>query len=111
MDFLKKHKERVLGVALAAAFIALSPTGVLAATGAESTVKQILEKFIDVIVLIFQAIGVLLGVYSLGSLIMSRRNEDTEGMIRSGSTLVVAVLLVGIRPIINWLNLTSYIGK
>ena len=73
---------------------ALSTASAFAANAAASEVQGILKKFTSVIYLVFQGIGFILGVYSVGTLIMAFKNDDPDSKIRSGTTLIISVVLL-----------------
>ena len=73
------------------------------------TISGILGGFIDIIGTIFVALGIILGAYSVGQLVLAFKNEDSDSKSRAGTMLVVAIVLVAIRPIINSLNLLQYL--
>ena len=73
------------------------------------TISGILGGFIDFIGTIFIALGIILGAYSVGQLVLAFKNEDSDSKSRAGTMLVVAIVLVAIKPIINSLNLLQYL--
>lgn len=81
------------------------------AASAEGKIKEVLTKIIKIIGLIFQAVGVVLSVYSIGALILAFKNEDADSKSRASTMLVVGVVLIAVPLIINELNLIDYIGS
>lgn len=78
---------------------------------AQANVKDILGNMISVIELAFQAVGVVLLVYSIAQLVLAFKNEDADSKTRASTLLVVAVILVALPTIINNLHLLDYIGN
>ena len=79
------------------------------ASSAASDVKDILNQMIGYITLAFQAVGVILCVYSVGQLILAFKNEDADSKSRASTMLVVGVILVAIKPLINGLEIVNRI--
>lgn len=79
------------------------------ASSATSTITSILEDMIDIIGMIFVAVGIILAIYSVGTLIMAFKNDDPDSKQRASTMLVVAVVLIGFPALIDQLNLTSYL--
>mgnify|MGYP007016529449 FL=1 len=75
-----------------------------------SNIKSILDKMIDVVGTIFSAVGIILGVYSVGSLIMAFKNEDADSKSRASTMLIVSIVLIAFPQIVKSLNLTSYLS-
>ena len=73
-------------------------------------IRAIMQTMIDIVGMIFQAVGVILTVYAIGTLVMAFKNEDPDAKSRAGTMLVVGVVLMILPAIIKGLNLTSYIG-
>ncbi len=80
-----------------------------AVTG-EDKVKSVLESMIDIIGLVFQAVGVVLSVYSVGQLVLAFKNEDADSKSRASTMLVVGVVLIALPAIISGLGLLDMIG-
>lgn len=74
------------------------------------TVKEVLNKMIEIVCLVFQAVGVVLSIYSVGQLVLAFKNEDADSKSRASTMLVVGVILIAIPSIINGLNLVDMIG-
>ena len=108
----RMKKQRVL--ALSAAIV----LGVIAvmlicnpvwASSASGTISSILQDMIDIIGMVFTAVGIILAIYSVGTLILAFKNDDPDSKQRASTMLVVAVVLIGFPAIIDQLNLTSYL--
>ena len=108
----RMKKQRVL--ALSAAIV----LGVIAvmlicnpvwASSASGTISSILQDMIDIIGMVFTAVGIILAIYSVGTLILAFKNDDPDSKQRASTMLVVAVVLIGFPAIIYQLNLTSYL--
>lgn len=78
-------------------------------TGADATVRDIIGNFVGIICMIFQAVGVILGVYSVGQLVMAFKNEDADSKTRAGTMLVVAIVLIALPTIVQGLKLIDKI--
>lgn len=70
---------------------------------------SVITDMINIIVKVFRYIGVVLAVYSVGQLIMAFKNEDADSKSRATTLLVVACVLIGLKSIIDGLNLTQYL--
>ena len=75
------------------------------------TIKDVMNKMVDVVETIFKAVGAILGVYSVGQLILAFKNEDADSKSRASTMLVVAIALIAMPGIIDSLKLTDYITK
>ena len=73
------------------------------------TVKEIMDKMIKIIGMVFVAAGVVLAAYSVGQLAMALKNEDADSKSRASTQLVVSVVLIALPSIIEGLDLLSYI--
>ena len=92
------------------AFVAtVCPT--FAAVEGAAQIKEIIDKMVSIIGLIFRCVGVILAVYSVGQLILAFKNEDADSKSRASTMLVVAIVLIALPSIINGLNLTSVITQ
>lgn len=76
---------------------------------ATSSLTTIINNMINVVCLIFTAIGVLATVYAVGQLIFAFKNDDPDSKSRASQFLVVGVVLMVFPQIISQLNLTQYI--
>ena len=78
-------------------------------SGARKDVKGILAQMIGVIELVFQAVGIVLLVYSIAQLVLAFKNEDADSKTRASTMLVVAVILIAIPQIIKGFDILSYL--
>ena len=62
---------------------------------------------IDIVGLVFSAVGVILAVYSVGQLVLAFKNEDADSKSRASTMLVVAIVLVAFPSIVKGLNLVD----
>lgn len=103
----RKNKVITLSIfALMTFFIVSSILGMPLADGTK-TIKDVLEKMINVVNLVFQAVGVLLSVYSVGQLVLAFKNEDADSKSRASTMLVVGVALIAIPEILKSLDLLN----
>ena len=86
----------------------LCPTFAVEGAG---TVKEILDKMIKIIGMVFVAAGILLAAYSVGQLAMALKNEDADSKTRASTQLVVSIVLIALPSIIDGLDLLSYITE
>lgn len=97
-----KEKMRKVGyavgtaVATAAPFVAYS---FAAAGGGGTPATTILSKFLGYVVDMFICVGILLGVWSIAQLALSFKNEDADSKSRAMMMLVVAIILMAIKPL------------
>ena len=75
------------------------------------TIKDVMNSMVEVVETIFKAVGAILGVYSVGQLILAFKNEDADSKSRASTMLVVAIALIAMPGIIDSLKLTDYITK
>ena len=78
-------------------------------SGARKDVKGILAQMSGVIELVFQAVGIVLLVYSIAQLVLAFKNEDADSKTRASTMLVVAVILIAIPQIIKGFDILSYL--
>ena len=74
-----------------------------------STIRDLIEKMARIIGTIFQAVGVVLTVYSVGQLILAFKNEDADSKSRASTMMVVGVVLIANPGIIETLGLVDMI--
>lgn len=72
-------------------------------------IRSVLKDMISVIGVIFQAVGVVLSVYSVGQLILAFKNEDADSKSRASTTLVVGIALIAMPAIVDALNLVEMV--
>lgn len=74
-----------------------------------STIRDLIEKMVSIIGTIFQAVGAVLTVYSVGQLILAFKNEDADSKSRASTMMVVGVVLIAIPGVIEALGLVDMI--
>ena len=72
---------------------------------------DVITEMISIICRVFRYVGVVLGVYSIGQLVMAFKNEDADSKSRATTMLVVAGVLVGIKTLVDQTKLTEYLTK
>lgn len=107
----KKHL--VMGVALLCVMaLMVTITPAFAKPTVPGNLKEVVESFVFYIGLIFQVVGVLLGVYAAGQMIMAFKDDNPDAKTRASTLLVVAFILIVMPGIIDGLGLVNYItGK
>lgn len=78
---------------------------------AATLIQNIMGQMIDIVGLIFQAVGVILSVYSVGQLVMAFKNEDADSKSRASTMLVVGICLIAIPALVKNLGLVNMIGS
>lgn len=76
---------------------------------ANDATATVVEKIIDIVLKIFRYIGVLLAVWAVGQLVLAFKNEDADSKSRAMMMLVVGAALIGIKALVDGLQLTSYL--
>lgn len=74
-----------------------------------STIRDLIEKMVSIIGTIFQAVGAVLTVYSVGQLIFAFKNEDADSKSRASTMMVVGVVLIALPGVIETLGLVDMI--
>lgn len=74
-----------------------------------STIRDLIEKMVSIIGTIFQAVGAVLTVYSVGQLILAFKNEDADSKSRASTMMVVGVVLIALPGVIEALGLVDMI--
>ena len=74
-----------------------------------STIRDLIEKMVSIIGTIFQAVGAVLTVYSVGQLILAFKNEDADSKSRASTMMVVGVVLIALPGVIETLGLVDMI--
>lgn len=109
----KMSTEQKRGIMIAAVMITLlmivCVMNVSLANNYVSTIKSLINNMVGIIGTIFQAVGVVLAVYSVGQLILAFKNEDADSKSRASTMMVVGVVLIALPGILKALNLTSMI--
>lgn len=111
----RKKLERIFGIVLFWGLIIVSTVcstcDIAWANGNVSgSIADILGDFVSIITTIFQAVGVILGVYSAGQLIMAFKNDDADSKSRAGTMLVTAISLIAFPVVVGKLNLVGRLG-
>lgn len=73
------------------------------------TISEILGNMISIVGTIFTAVGIILGVYSIGQLVLAFKNEDADSKSRASTLLVVAIILIAFPTIVEGLDLVKYL--
>ena len=81
-----------------------------AVADSKGTVQDLVTQMIKIIGMIFTAVGVILAVYAVGTLILAFKNEDADSKSRASTLLVVSVVLIAFPSIVNGLDLVKKIG-
>ena len=76
---------------------------------AAGNVAEILTDMIDIIGMIFTAVGIILAIYSVGTLVLAFKNDDPDSKTRASTVLVVSIVLIAFPQIIDKLNLVQYL--
>ena len=74
-----------------------------------STIRDLIEKMVSIIGTIFQAVGAVLTVYSVGQLILAFKNEDADSKSSASTMMVVGVVLIALPGVIETLGLVDMI--
>lgn len=112
----RKKLKRIFGVVLFWGLIIVSTVystcDIAWANGDVSgSIADILGDFVSIISTIFQAVGVILGVYSAGQLIMAfKNNDDADSKSRAGTMLVTAIALIAFPVVVDKLDLVGRLG-
>lgn len=108
-----KNKQTVIQMAVMGAIMCLllvsTMTPIYAA--AEDVVMTATEKVITVIERIFQVMGGILLVYSIGQLILAFKNEDGDSKSRASAMLVVSAFLIGLPVLVDELDIPNLISS
>lgn len=76
---------------------------------ATSEAAGVMTKMIDIICMVFRYVGVILLVYSVGQLVLSIKNEDSDSKSRATTMIVISCILIGIKTIVDGLDLAQYL--
>lgn len=68
--------------------------------GADPT-DSVIGEVGSIVCRIFLYIGIVLLIYSIAQLISASRNDDPEGKVKATQQLVAAIVMMGLKPIIN----------
>lgn len=80
-------------------------------SGAATQVSGILKKMLDIVCMIFQAVGIVLSIYAIGQLIMAFKNEDADSKSKASTMLVVGVCLIALPTIATSVGVFENFGK
>lgn len=78
-----------------------------AAANYKTDITDILEEMVDIICTIFVAVGIILSVYAVGTMVLAFKNEDADSKSRSATMLVVGICLIALPSIVSSLDLVS----
>lgn len=104
--FVAKYGKYVT-IAIALLFTLLAVIDPVYADNYQSKVKSVLTDMVDIIGFVFKAVGIVLGVYSVGQLVLAFKNEDADSKSRASTQLVVAIVLIAMPSIIESLDLVN----
>ena len=74
-------------------------------------ITTMLKSMTDIIGTIFSAVGVILAIYSVGTLVLAFKNDDADSKQKASTLLVVSIVLIAFTALINNLDLISKIGN
>jgi uncharacterized membrane protein len=94
-------------LAIIALMLCLTMNFAFAANDYVSSIKDTLQTMISVVCTIFQAVGVILTVYSVGQLVLAFKNEDADSKSRASTMLVVGIVLIAMPSLVTGLNLIN----
>lgn len=77
---------------------------------AATQVSDILKKMLDIVCMIFQAVGIVLSIYAIGQLIMAFKNEDADSKSKASTMLVVGVCLIALPTIATSVGVFNNFG-
>lgn len=111
-ECLNRREQRLLASAvvfltMAALCMILTPAF---ASGYVGTIQGIMDKMVDIVGTIFQAVGVILSIYAVGQLILAFKNEDANAKSQASTLLVVGIVLIALPGIVDTLGLVDMIG-
>jgi hypothetical protein len=72
-------------------------------------IKSVTNAVVNVIVTIFQAVGVIMSVFSVGQMVLAFKNEDADSKSRASLLLVCGLALIAIPAIVKSLDLINLI--
>lgn len=109
--FYTHHKELALAFTVIIAMIAMSDFAFASST-VDSVSKKLetpIGNMVDIILLIFRIIGIILGTYSVGLLVMSFKDQDPNGKQQATQLLVISLVLIFLQTLVDALGLKDYI--
>jgi len=110
--FYTHHKELALAFTVIVAMIAMSDLAFASSSTVDSVSKELetpIGNMVDIILLIFRIIGIILGTYSVGLLVMSFKDQDPNGKQQATQLLVISLVLIFLQTLVNALGLKDYI--
>ena len=104
-----KLEKSAMAAPVVAALSVVSAFATGNGNSAAQKVQDTLSKFTSIIYLVFQGIGFILAIYAAGTLIMAFKNDDPDSKIRSGTMLIIAIVLLLFPTVISQLGILSEI--
>lgn len=98
----------ILGVCILTSLLFGTHTVFAAVEGVEA-LKEYIQMLIDIIALIFSAVGVVLLAYSVGQTILAFKNDDPDSKSRATTMVVVSLVLIIMPQILRGLDLVDMI--
>ena len=74
---------------------------------ASATVGDILTQMINIVGMVFVAVGIILADAALDCLVLAFKNEDADSKSRASTLLVVSVILIAFPSIVSALDLVD----
>ena len=111
---MMNKKERaitVVGMMAMTAIMALMIVTPAFASNYITQIRSVMNNMVGIVGVIFQAVGAILTVYSVGQLIMAFKNEDANSKSTASTLMVVGIVLIALPGIIKTLNLVNMIGS
>lgn len=110
MNSISKNKQKQRNVIMVGFFIVLmalilTMIPAYAEPAVPDALNEMLTNIIFYVGLIFQTIGILLGLYAIGQMIMAYKDENPDAKIKAATLLVVAFILITLPQIIKGMNL------
>lgn len=96
------NKFHKISAATTAGLMTLSTAcPVYAAGPSADPTDNIIGEVGGIVCRIFLYVGIVLLIYSIAQLISASRNDDPEGKVKATQQLVAAIVMMGLKPIIN----------
>lgn len=107
---LSNKKTVILGVVMVCIMaIAFTILPAFADNTVPPQLTELLDSMIFYVGLIFQTVGILLGIYAVGQMIMAFKDENPDAKTKATTLLVVAIILVGLPAIIKGIDLQGFL--
>lgn len=111
---MTKKEKTVLFAAFAvitvfAVIMILNPA--FAANDYADSLKDVIQKFIDIVLVLFQSVGVMFTVYGAIQLILAMKNDNPDDKSRASVMIGVGLALIFAPAIVNALDLVDMIGE